>query len=183
MTLSRLAAAASIPLLLAGPALAEMALTSPDLTEGATLSEAQVFNGFGCTGGNLSPALSWDGLPEGTQSLALTMFDPDAPIGSGWWHWTVVDIPAETSGLAGGAGSGAAALPDGAVQGRTDFGSPGYGGACPPAGDAPHHYIFTLYALKVPKLGIDSGASGAMVGFLARANALDQASLTVTYGR
>lgn len=181
MTLLPLALAASLSI--AAAARAEMLLTSADLSEGGTLKANQLFNGFGCTGGNLSPDLSWSGVPEGTKSLALTVFDPDAPTGSGWWHWTVFNIPADATGLAVGAGSGKAALPKGAVQGRTDFGQPGFGGACPPAGEAPHHYVFTLFALKAPSLPIDDTASGAMVGFMARSNAIATATLTATYGR
>lgn len=99
--------------LTAAPAMAEMVLTSPDFADGATLPDAQVFNGFGCSGPNLSPALQWTGAPEGTKSFVLTAFDPDAPTGSGWWHWTVANIPAEVAGLP--AGVTAATLPAGAV--------------------------------------------------------------------
>jgi hypothetical protein len=174
-----LAAGLSLPV----GARAEMILTSTDMSEGGSLAPAQVHDGYGCTGGNRSPDLSWSGLPDGTRSLVVTAYDPDAPTGSGWWHWTVFNIPATSEGLKAGAGSGKADLPDGAVQGRTDFGQPGYGGACPPAGAAPHRYVFTLFALSVPSLPLDEQASGAMVGFLARANAIASASLTATYGR
>ncbi len=167
--------------LLALPAHADLMLTSPDFADGATLPEAQVLSGFGCTGGNLSPALSWSGAPEGTQSFILTLYDPDAPTGSGWWHWTVVNIPAGVTELPAGASPDT--LPAGAVEGRTDFGSPGYGGACPPEGAAPHRYVFTLYAMPEASLPLDAGSSGAMVGFYAHAMALDRAELTVTYGR
>lgn len=176
-----LAVAASIAFTSA--ARAEMVLTSADMTEGGTLKPDQVFNGFGCDGGNLSPDLAWSGAPAGTQSFVVTAYDPDAPTGSGWWHWTAFNIPATTTALAAGAGSGKAELPEGMVQGRTDFGQSGFGGACPPPGDAPHHYIFTLYALKVASLPIDENASGAMVGFMAKANAIEAATLTATYGR
>lgn len=162
---------------------AEMHLTSGAFTNGGPLAAAQVFNGFGCDGGNLSPELAWDGVPAGTQSLGVTVYDPDAPTGSGWWHWTLFNIPATATGLTAGAGSGRADLPAGAIQGRTDFGAPGYGGACPPPGAAPHHYIFTLYALKEARLPLDETASGAMVGFMLRANMIEQATLTATYGR
>nr|WP_315431506.1 YbhB/YbcL family Raf kinase inhibitor-like protein [uncultured Albidiferax sp.] len=158
-------------------------LTSPDITEGRSLSDAQVLQGFGCSGGNQSPALQWQGAPAGTQSLALTVYDPDAPTGSGWWHWVVYNLPAATSGLPAQAGSGKAGLPAGAVQGHTDFGAPGYGGACPPAGDKPHRYIFTLHALKVPRIDLPADASAAMVGFMLNANSLAQARLTALYGR
>lgn len=167
--------------LLALPAHAELSLTSPDFAEGATLPEAQVLNGFGCSGGNVSPALDWSGAPEGTKSYILTLFDPDAPTGSGWWHWTVANIPASVTGLA--AGASPAGLPEGAVEGRTDFGAPGFGGACPPEGAAPHRYVFTLYAMREAMLSLDANASGAMVGFYARAMALEKAELTATFGR
>lgn len=167
--------------LLALPAHAELSLTSPDFTEGATLPKAQVLNGFGCSGGNLSPALDWSGAPEGTKSYILTLFDPDAPTGSGWWHWTVANIPASVTGLA--AGASPAGLPKGAVEGRTDFGAAGFGGACPPEGAAPHRYVFTLYAMPEAVLPLDANASGAMVGFYAKAMALETAELTATFGR
>ncbi|ANL20079.1 phosphatidylethanolamine-binding protein [Rhizobium sp. N113] len=102
--------------------------------------------------------------------------------GSGWWHWSVFNIPANASKIATGA-SGDKKLPPGAVEGHTDFGTPGYGGACPPVGDAPHHYQFTVYALSVDKLPLPETAPGAMVGYYVRANTLDKASIEVTYGR
>lgn len=166
---------------LASPALAEMTLTSPDFADGGALPDAQVLNGFGCSGDNLSPALAWSGAPEGTKSFVLTAFDPDAPTGSGWWHWTVIDIPAAATGLA--AGASPLGLPAGAIEARTDFGSPGFGGACPPEGGAPHPYVFTLYAIPEASLPLDANASGAMVSFYAHSMALAQASLTATYGR
>ncbi|MBE0618848.1 MAG: YbhB/YbcL family Raf kinase inhibitor-like protein [Proteobacteria bacterium] len=159
-------------------------LTSPQLRDGGNIADEQVFNGFGCTGGNVSPELAWTSPPAGTQSLAVTVYDPDAPTGSGWWHWVIFNIPAGTSGLAKNAGDPKSGLaPAGSVQSRTDFGAPGYGGPCPPAGDAPHHYIFTVYALKTPKLDLDSQASGAMVGFFLKGNSLGEASLTGLYER
>ncbi len=181
--LSALPLAFAAGLAFAAAARAEMTLTSADMTEGGTLKVDQVFNGFGCEGGNQSPDLAWSGAPEGTGSFVLTAYDPDAPTGSGWWHWTIFNLPADTTGVSVGAGSGMAPLPEGAVQGRTDFGQPGFGGACPPQGDAPHHYVFTLYALKVANLGLDENASGAMVGFMAKANAIEVVTLTATYGR
>jgi len=158
-------------------------LTSPDISPGGTIAEAQVFNNFGCKGGNVSPALRWSGAPAGTQSFALMVHDPDAPTGSGWWHWVVYDIPASVSSLPAGAGDPHKKLmPAGAVQGRTDYGSVGYGGPCPPPGK-PHHYNFRLYALKVPKLDLPADAAPALVGFNVRANALGHAELTGLYGR
>jgi len=161
---------------------ADFTLSSNQISEGKPLNAMQVYQGFGCNGGNVSPQLSWRGAPAGTKSFAITAYDPDAPTGSGWWHWTVVNLPASTHELASGAGSHGGALPAAAIQGRTDFGTSGYGGACPPKGDKPHHYQFTVWALKVAKLPVDANASGAMVGFMLNANALAKAQLTATYG-
>src|SRR3954465_14424129 len=116
---------------------------------------------MGAGGQNVSPQLSWSGAPAGTKSFALTLYDPDAPTGSGWWHWVVYDIPATATELPQGAGSGKAPLPAGTVQGKTDFGAAGYGGAGPPPGDKPHRYVFTVYALKVDKLDLPADASPA----------------------
>ena len=167
----------------AGAAMAEerFVLRSPDIADGRQLASAQVLKGFGCDGGNQSPALSWDNPPAGTKSFVVTAYDPDAPTGSGWWHWVVFNLPAETRGLAAGVGP-SAAVPGGTVQSRTDFGAPGFGGACPPPGPA-HRYIFKVTALKVDKLELDANASAALVGFMAGANALGSASITATYGR
>jgi Raf kinase inhibitor-like YbhB/YbcL family protein len=156
-------------------------LWSNDLKEGGRLPEAQVFNAMGYTGGNRSPHLAWEGAPAGTKSFVVTLYDPDAPTGSGWWHWVVINIPASAKELPAGAGSGAN-LPAGALQTRTDFGAPGYGGAAPPAGRT-HHYIFTVHALKVERLDLDAQASGALVGFMIFMNGIGKASLTVTYGK
>jgi Raf kinase inhibitor-like YbhB/YbcL family protein len=147
-------------------------LTSPDLPAGKPLPTAQVFNSFGCTGQNISPALSWSGAPADTKSFAITVYDPDAPTGSGWWHWVVFNIPASVT-----------SLPAGAVQSQTDFGAVGFGGACPPQGDKPHRYIFTVHALKVDSLPLDAKAPGAMVGYYLTMNRLGQASFTRTFGR
>jgi len=166
----------------AAAAHAEMQLTSKDLKPGGAMAEAQVFNGFGCEGANVSPHLAWSGAPAGTRSFAVMAYDPDAPTGSGWWHWTAFNLPADVSGIATGA-SGEGKLPQGAVQGRTDFGMSGYGGACPPVGHGLHRYQFTVYALSVDKLPLDENAPAAMVGYYVRANALDQASIEVTYQR
>jgi Raf kinase inhibitor-like YbhB/YbcL family protein len=176
-----LSAALSLAALPVAASAASFALSSPDIAEGATLGKAQVFSGFGCTGDNLSPALNWSGVPQGTKSLALTVYDPDAPTGSGWWHWIVIDIPPATAGLPKGVK--AASLPAGAHQGRNDFGSADFGGACPPPGDKPHHYIFTVYALKVPKLDVPADASAALIGYMINANKLGSATLNARFGR
>ncbi len=155
-------------------------LVSSELTEAGVLPKAQVFNAMGFDGGNISPQLAWENAPQGTKSFVVTMYDPDAPTGSGWWHWIVVDIPASAKELASAAGSGQAGLPAGASQTRNDFGFAGYGGAAPPPGST-HHYIFTINALSVEKLELDPLASGAMVGFMIYMHSLGKATLTVTY--
>jgi len=159
-------------------------LSSTELAQGRQIPLAQVFGGMGCNGRNLSPSLAWRGAPAGTKSFALTLYDPDAPTGSGWWHWVVYDIPASASSIAGGAGDAAKKLlPAGAVQGNTDFGAPGYGGPCPPQGDKPHRYVFTLYALKTDRLDVPANATAAYVGFNIHANAIGKATFTALYGR
>ena len=157
-------------------------LTSSDVGGQATMK--QVFDGFGCSGENLSPQLGWKNSPEGTKSFAITMYDPDAPTGSGWWHWVVFDIPASESMLPTGAGTpGHAAMPAGVVQCKTDFGVPGYGGPCPPPGHGQHRYIITVYALKTDKLGLDANATPATVGFNLNSQMLAKASIMFYYGR
>lgn len=157
-------------------------LRSSSVSSNSTLANDQVYNGFGCAGKNISPALEWSGAPGGTQSFALTVYDPDAP-GSGWWHWIVYDIPASATELAQGAGNSGGKLPTGAAQARSDFGTSGYGGPCPPKGDKPHRYIFTLYALKIDKLKVPASSTAAMIGSLIGANKLASATLTALYGR
>lgn len=162
----------------------DFVVTSPQVKEGSMLSLDQVFNGFGCTGKNISPELNWSGEPEGTKSFALTMYDPDAPTGSGWWHWVVFNIDPATHTLALGSGdSSKKLLPEGAVQSRTDFGTPGYGGSCPPEKDDAHHYVFTLWALDVDTLPLDPEASAAMVGFFIHSHDLGHATLNAQYDR
>ena len=167
-------------LVLTSPAMAQsFNLSSPDVKAGAKIGEPYVFSGFGCSGGNQSPALNWSGAPKDTKSFAVTMYDPDAPTGSGWWHWLAFNLPATASGIPAGG-----PLPTGSVQSRTDFGQAGYGGPCPPKGDKPHHYIFTVYALKVPALtDLTPDSPGAMVGYYLNGNALAKASFTAVYGR
>ena len=159
-------------------------LSSPDLAAGQPMALKQVYRGFGCSGDNVSPALSWQGAPAGTKSSALLGHEPDAPTGSGWGHWVGWNIPAGTSTLPAGSGDPAAGLmPAGAVQGNTDFGAAGYGGPCPPPGSKPHHYHFRLYALKVDRLDLPPNATAAFVSFNVRANALADAELVATYAR
>ena len=173
-------------LALAGSAHAEkFKLASDDIKAAAPIAEEQVFQGFGCSGKNVSPALKWSGAPKGTRSFALLVHDPDAPTGgAGWWHWVVTNIPADAAELAKGAGKAdGSALPKGAAQVNTDFGGPGWGGPCPPIGDKPHRYNFTLHALKVDKLDLPTGATASLAGFMINANSIGKATLTGKYGR
>ena len=184
MTLRRMIFAAT--LVLAGSVHADaFTLSSDDIKPNATIADEQVFSGFGCTGKNVSPALKWSGAPAGTKSFALLVHDPDAPTGgAGWWHWVVTNISAEVTELPKGAGKGdGSVLPKGAAQITTDFGSPGWGGPCPPVGDKPHRYNFTLHALKVDKLDLPAGATASLAGFMINANSIGKATLTGKYGR
>jgi Raf kinase inhibitor-like YbhB/YbcL family protein len=158
-------------------------VVAPDLESKGRITMAHVFNGMGCTGQNISPTLRWSNAPAGTKSFAVTAYDPDAPTGSGWWHWVVYNIPATATELAAGAGNpNGRSLPRGAVQGTTDFGTRGYGGPCPPPGPA-HHYHFTVFALKVDKIDVPGNATAAMVGFNLNANKLATARVTGLYGQ
>ena len=156
-------------------------LASPTILEGGIVPNAHIYNGFGYNGPNHSPKLSWSGAPSGTKSFAVTMYDPDAPHAGGWWHWLVFDIPASVHELPEDAGSGAG-LPAGAIQSLTDFGGSGYGGPAPPPGRT-HRYIFTVYALKVAKLGVSSTAAPAEVDRAIRKAALAQTSVTAKFGK
>jgi Raf kinase inhibitor-like YbhB/YbcL family protein len=159
-------------------------LSSADIKAGSTIDKKFEFNGFGCSGENKSPALQWSGAPAGTKSFAVTVFDPDAPTGSGWWHWSVINLPADVSSLAADAGLvGGANLPKGASHVRIDYGVAAWGGTCPPQGDRPHRYIFTVHALKTDKLEIPADATAALAGYMINANALGKASFTAKYGR
>lgn len=158
------------------PAASKFTLSSTSFKNGATIPDKYIFNSFGCSGGNTSPQLSWKNAPEGTRSFVLMVHDPDAPTGSGWWHWVVYNIPADTKEIAEGG-------PVPGVEGNTDFGKPGWGGPCPPQGHGKHHYNFTLFALKSDKIDVPQGASAAMVGFFAHGAALGKAKLTGLYER
>lgn len=157
-------------------------LMSKDIGGQATLN--QEFNGFGCTGKNESPQLSWVNAPVGTKSFAVTMYDPDAPTGSGWWHWVVFDIPANVSELVSNAGNvGAKLVPEMTTQSITNYGTQGYGGPCPPAGHGFHQYIITVYALKTEKLGLDVNTNPAIVGYNLWNNTIAKASIVAYYKR
>ena len=161
---------------------AEFMLTSTEVKSGSPMALAQAYTD--CKGQNISPALSWSGEPAGTQSFAVTIFDPDARAGAGWWHWMLFNIPATVHGLAAGAGDkGSRDLPAGASQGRNDFGVSQYSGPCPPVGDHAHHYEITVYALKSPQLPLDNTASGAAVSAELRSNTLATAKIVGRYER
>jgi Raf kinase inhibitor-like YbhB/YbcL family protein len=158
------------------------ALTSPDFIPNQAVAQKNMLNTFGCTGGNVSPELNWRGAPAGTKSFVLTMYDPDAPTGSGWWHWVVYNIPASASGLPAGAGAGEG-LPTGALQGNNDGSDPHYGGPCPPQGAKAHRYVVTLNAVNVEKLDLPPNASPAFVGFMTGMHRVGQTSFTVKVKR
>lgn len=181
MSRHHLLAAASLALACSSAIAGDFRIWSDDIT-GGRLGKTQEFNAHGCSGGNLSPQLAWADAPAGTRSFVVTVYDPDAPTGSGFWHWVVANLPADSRSLASGAGSGKASLPAGSLETRTDMGSPGFVGACPPAGER-HRYQFTVHALKVDHLDITQDTSAALVGFMTHMNSLGQATFTATYAR
>lgn len=183
--LKKIAISAALLAASAGAMAASFELSSTDLKKGKAIPETFAFNGFGCTGGNVSPALSWKNAPADTKSFAVMVHDPDAKTGGGGFrHWVVINLPAGATGIAQGAATfGSATLPDGGQQIATDFGTPGWGGPCPPTGDAPHRYEFTVYALKVAALELPTNATAGLAGFMVNMNALGKASFTSTYGR
>tara|TARA_R110002072_G_scaffold47597_3_gene130777 strand:- start:3705 stop:4274 length:570 start_codon:yes stop_codon:yes gene_type:complete len=163
---------------------AEMSITSTDIKAGELMPKTQEFAGFGCTGDNLSPQLSWANAPAGTKSFAITAYDPDAPTGSGWWHWVLVNIPASINTLATSAGKPEKALlPEGSQTFRNDYGSKSFGGACPPEGDKAHRYQFKVFALNVEKLELPEDGSAALVGYYLNSHAIETATLEALYKR
>ncbi|WP_086932992.1 YbhB/YbcL family Raf kinase inhibitor-like protein [Agarilytica rhodophyticola] len=158
-------------------------LSSKDIAHGEFMDKAQEFQGFGCQGNDISPQLSWSNAPKGTKAFALLVHDPDAPTGSGWWHWQVVNIPAKITSLPAGAGSkDGKQLPKGSIQITNDYGTKAFGGACPPKGDGAHRYQFTLYALS-KTLELPENASGALTGYMVKANALASSTIEALYKR
>lgn len=161
-----------------------LTLQSQDITQAGFLSKTHVFNGFGCTGENKSPQLKWSDVPEGTKSFAISVYDPDAPTGSGWWHWQIVNIPSNVRELAANAGNIQANIaPTGSLQIKNDYGYHGFGGACPPQGHGVHHYRFTLHALAVEKLELPKDASGALAGYMINANTIETSTIEALYQR
>jgi Raf kinase inhibitor-like YbhB/YbcL family protein len=157
-------------------------VSSTSLHDGGTVARAQVFNGGDCKGGNRSPELSWDHVPAGTGSFAVTMLDPDAS-GPGWWHWSVIDIPATVHRLPENASASGYLKTIGAKEARNDFGSDGYGGPCPPPGK-PHRYVVTVYALAAKALSPRAGSRASSFDHeIDTSTTLGYARLTVTYGR
>ena len=166
------------------PVVVGLNLTSPEIAPGATIQNEQVYRGFGCNGTNISPELRWSGAPSETKSFAVTLYDPDAPTGSGWWHWVIVNIPQNSTFLPRNSGDPKMGLaPPGTIQIRTDFGTAAYGGPCPPQGDKAHRFVFTVFAVDVDKLPVDESASAAFVGFNLNSHTLKKATLTGYYGR
>lgn len=160
-------------------ALAALTLTSPEIINGKTFNNEQLFNQWGCTGDNVSPELKWSDVPSGTKSFAITLYDPDAPTGSGWWHWLVINIDSSARGLSSDAGNlKMPKLPKGARMITNDFGFAGYGGACPPEGAKPHQYQLTVYALDTDKITIPEHASGALAGYYILQHVIGKAVLT-----
>jgi len=162
-------------------------VTSNSFKDGDYLGADHILSaefGFGCAGGNKSPHLAWSGAPQATKSFAVTCFDPDAPTGSGFWHWLMVNIPATVTELPVDAGNRQSPrLPSGALQTRTDFGVAGYGGPCPPAGDHPHRYLFTVFAVSLERLSVTADTSAAIIGFQLNFNTLARAQIMGLYKR
>ncbi|NEW29220.1 YbhB/YbcL family Raf kinase inhibitor-like protein [Nocardia cyriacigeorgica] len=163
------------------PQVPSFTVTSDDVADGQRFGNDQVSGVFGAGGKDVSPQLSWSGFPDGTKSFAVTVFDPDAPTASGFWHWAVANIPATVTSLPAGAGSQGGELPTGAVQLRNDGGFAGFVGAAPPSGHGPHRYFIVVHAVDVDSLDIPADASPAFLGFNLFSHTLARATLVATY--
>lgn len=168
----------ALSILIAGSAQA-MELKSKDIKEGHPMAKTFEYNSFGCSGGNMSPQLSWSDVPAGTKSFAITAYDPDAPSGSGFWHWIAYDIPATVTQIPRGVNIARI----GGKEAHIDYGIAGFGGACPPEGHGMHRYQFTVWALPTEKLELSPETPSAIFGFNLNAKALGKAVLTSTYTR
>ncbi|MCU1659732.1 MAG: hypothetical protein JWO57_4388 [Pseudonocardiales bacterium] len=165
------------------PQVGSFSVTSSDLEHGQPQDEKHAYSGAAENAANASPQLSWSGFPEPTKSFVVTCFDPDAPTPSGFWHWILVDLPVGTTSLDTNAGAAGAALPGNAFHVRNDWGSKDYGGAYPPDGDRPHRYYYVVHAVDVESLGVDSGATPAVVSFNLAFHTLARAELVATFQR
>jgi Raf kinase inhibitor-like YbhB/YbcL family protein len=165
------------------PPVPSFKLTSTDIAEGEMLKPDQVAGDMGYSGANRSPQLTWSGFPVETKGFAITVHDPDAPTGSGFWHWVVANLPADVNDLDANAGAeGGANLPSSAVQVRNDAGTRGYFGAAPPPGDEPHRYVHTVHALDVERLDVDESVAPAIVGFNLRFHTIARAQIVPVFG-
>jgi Raf kinase inhibitor-like YbhB/YbcL family protein len=159
-------------------------IKSADIKAGSTITNQHVFDGFGCSGKNISPQISWKNAPQQTKSFALTVYDPDAPTGSGWWHYVALNIPATYSQLPKNFGAeNKFKINDGILQIQNDFSAYKFGGPCPPKGDKAHRYIFTIYALKSEKIEVPQTATAALAGYMINQNVLAKSSFEAFFGR
>jgi len=154
-------------------------LLSKDIQEGHPMAKTFEYSGWGCDGGNESPQLMWSDAPTGTKSFAITAYDPDAPTGSGFWHWVAFNLPASVSEVPRGVNIEKFAGKESGI----DYGSIGFGGACPPKGDGMHRYQFTIWALPTEELNLNENTPSAVVGYTLNSMALGKAKLTATYTR